>query len=291
MGEVVGLGLRNLAHCPVELNLIPETTRRWQSFNEKKPYLIATVFSLVAVVGAMGLLFQKLASVKEQELSEVTKRLTPLQEKAAQFQQAYANLKAVQGEEQQLTTWIQARSYWAHVLEEMRRALIRTEQACYQKLNRLDNGVWVEQFLTMTPRAQTTEFPGVPGMPGVPGAPGSPYSGGPSPGMTRRYGQPAPDQQAVVPVPSPTGETIPGLPGPETPISTITLICRAVNLQNVIPDANTTIIYTLESELKADPLFDPKGTQLNNQPPIATDEATGTFSFGVTVQLKEPLKL
>ena len=32
LGEVVGLGLRNLAHCPVELNLMPESTLRWQSF-------------------------------------------------------------------------------------------------------------------------------------------------------------------------------------------------------------------------------------------------------------------
>ena len=88
LGEVVGLGLRNLAHCPVELNLMPETTRRWQSFNEKKPYLIATVFSLVAVVAAMGLLFQKLADVKDQELVAVTTRLTPLRDKASQFQKA-----------------------------------------------------------------------------------------------------------------------------------------------------------------------------------------------------------
>src|SRR5215471_12429270 len=80
LGEVVGLGLRNLAHCPVELNLIPETTRRWQTFNEKKPYLIFTVFSLVAVVGAMGLLFQQLADVKRKVLEEdVNPRLAPLQ--------------------------------------------------------------------------------------------------------------------------------------------------------------------------------------------------------------------
>src|SRR6266545_6495479 len=77
-GEVVGLGLRNLAHCPVELNLIPESTRRSQSFNQKKPYLIATVFSLVLVVGAMGLLFQKLAQVKEEEREKNVKpRLEP----------------------------------------------------------------------------------------------------------------------------------------------------------------------------------------------------------------------
>src|SRR5207342_3111999 len=57
MGEVVGLGLRNLAHCPIELNLMPKSSLKWQSFNQKKPYLIASVFSLVAVVAATGLLF------------------------------------------------------------------------------------------------------------------------------------------------------------------------------------------------------------------------------------------
>src|SRR4051812_36740073 len=40
-GEVVGLGLRNLAQCPVELNLIPKSIRSKQAFNAKKPYFIA----------------------------------------------------------------------------------------------------------------------------------------------------------------------------------------------------------------------------------------------------------
>src|ERR1700704_750173 len=52
MGEVVGLGLRNLAQCPVELNLMPDSTLKWQPFNQKKPFFIATVFSLVLVIFA-----------------------------------------------------------------------------------------------------------------------------------------------------------------------------------------------------------------------------------------------
>ena len=78
LGEVVGLGLRNLAHCPVELNLMPESTLRWQSFNQKKPYFIATVFSLVAVVAAMGFLFEKLAGVKNDALQTVHAEVEPV---------------------------------------------------------------------------------------------------------------------------------------------------------------------------------------------------------------------
>src|SRR5439155_1168970 len=65
MGEVVGLGLRNLATCPVELNLMPDSTLKWQAFNQKKPYFIATVFSLVAVVAAMAFIFSQLADVRK----------------------------------------------------------------------------------------------------------------------------------------------------------------------------------------------------------------------------------
>src|SRR6267154_2061872 len=68
LGEVVGLGLRNLAHCPVELNLMPESTLNWVQLNQKKPYFIATVFSLVLVIFGVALLFSKLADIYQKEL-------------------------------------------------------------------------------------------------------------------------------------------------------------------------------------------------------------------------------
>src|SRR3984885_14940294 len=39
-GEVVGLGLRNMAQCPVELNLVPKSIRKRQEFDQRKPYFI-----------------------------------------------------------------------------------------------------------------------------------------------------------------------------------------------------------------------------------------------------------
>src|SRR5437870_6809868 len=64
LGEVVGLGLRNVAQCPVEMNLMPESTLKWQAFNQKKPYFIETVFSLVAGVLGIGFLFDQLDAFK-----------------------------------------------------------------------------------------------------------------------------------------------------------------------------------------------------------------------------------
>ena len=247
LGEVVGLGLRNLAHCPVELNLMPETTRRWQTFNEKKPYLMFSVFSLVAVVGAMGLLFQNLAGVKQGELEVVTQKLEPLRSKQAEFNTAYEGLKNARANLDQLTSWMEDRYYWANVLSELRRVFIKTEQVSQEKL-KTDTGVWIEYFLTMNARVEAKPFP----------TPGEENS-------------------------TPVAVT----PAGGSDIAWITLQCRAINLQDVLADANTTIIYTLENQLKACPLFDPAKTQLSGN--IVLDEAT--FSFKAVALLKHPLKL
>src|SRR5271165_3299849 len=87
LGEVIGLGLRNLAHCPVELNLMPESTLKWVQFNQKKPYFMATVFSLV------GLLFSKLADVNRQELDPLKLQVGQLQQREQAFKKADGDRK------------------------------------------------------------------------------------------------------------------------------------------------------------------------------------------------------
>src|SRR5216110_940054 len=96
MGEVVGLALRNLAHCPVELNLMPDSTLKWQAFNQKKPYFIATVLSLVLGVFAIGFLFDRLAGVKDDELKKVEPQVAEQQRKADQFKTAFKTLTKAQ---------------------------------------------------------------------------------------------------------------------------------------------------------------------------------------------------
>src|SRR6266446_6817439 len=74
LGEVVGLGLRNLAHCPVELNLMPKSSIKRREFNQKKPYLVASVLGLILQLFDIGLFYQKLAAEKNKALDELTNR-------------------------------------------------------------------------------------------------------------------------------------------------------------------------------------------------------------------------
>jgi type IV pilus assembly protein PilM len=271
LGEVVGLGLRNLAHCPVEMNLMPESTLRWQAFNERKPYFMVTVFSLVLVAFAVGFLFEKLAQAKETEIQDLQPKVEEAQAKSEKFKRVYSKLQVAQTEAWQVTEWMQDRYYWGDVLAQLRGALIRSEDEIKKKLSaekpNVEAGIWIEQLSSDAGLGTASA--------GNSYAPMTPYRGIP-PGMPN----------GAPPMSPPANATEPGQPAAG---AVITLVCRAVNLSSVDPSANSEIAYEVENQLRAVLIFDPKTTQLTGQ--ITPDDVTGTFTFGVTVTLLNPLKL
>ncbi|MEI9864643.1 MAG: type IV pilus assembly protein PilM [Limisphaerales bacterium] len=284
LGEVVGLGLRNLAHCPVEMNLMPESTLRWQAFNQRKPYFIATVFCLVLVAFAVGYLFEKLAQLKETQITDLEPKVTQIQSKSDAFAKAYSKMQTTRKEADQVAAWMEDRYYWGDVLQELRGALIRSEDAVKKKLSAqkpgVEAGIWIEKMTTdahLGADAGTAFNNG--GMP-------DPYAQMPGGrgrgGRENPYERPPPGSEPTVSV----AEVQPGGTGNT---NTITLVFRAVNLTGVDPSANSEIAYAVQRELQASPGFDPKGTTLTGQ--ITPDEANGTFTFSMIVALLKPLSL
>jgi type IV pilus assembly protein PilM len=150
LGEVVGLGLRNLANCPVEMNLMPDSTLRWRAFNEKKPYFLATIFLLALVAGAIGFLFQKLASAKESENDSLGPQAQTMNDSVAKMQQANNNRQDAQDKVNETTSLMEARYYWGDILLELRRALIRSEVEVRKKYAAqkpgMEVGIWIDQM-------------------------------------------------------------------------------------------------------------------------------------------------
>jgi type IV pilus assembly protein PilM len=287
MGEVVGLGLRNLAHCPVELNLMPESTLKWQAFNQKKPYFIATVFSLAAGVVAMGFLFDKLAAVKQEELGKIQPKLQEQQLKSDQFKKAYGDLKKTQQEVDKLVSYLSERYYWPDVFTELKSELTRAEETTRIKL-RADTGIWIEK-LSAPPEgefalASSGGGTGVGLAPGPEPMPVNKFN----PELDRYRGR-FPDGAAPAPPPPPADGGA-GQPKPSgDQVSTISIIFRAISRTGVQAEANKQTAYQILDEMKNSPYFDPTNTAFSTE--ISPDEPPGTFWFGITNTLKHPLKL
>jgi type IV pilus assembly protein PilM len=269
LGEVVGLGLRNLANCPVEMNLMPESTLRWQALNQKKPYLVATVFSLVLVTFAIGFLFQQLASSKQAEIDRISPEALTEQNKSDVFQRADKTLKNSQKEAGQIVDLLQDRYYWGDFLADLRSGLIRAEADIQKKMSvqkpGVQAGVWIEK---MTSSADLTSSAPT----AAPGMPPMYRQQGMAMGMPMREMPAAPGQTP--------GQT-------ESSTNTIMLVCRAVSLTSIDPSANPEIAYAVGDQIKNSPLVDPKATQVVGQ--ISPDDADGTFTFTVSVAPLHPL--
>src|SRR5947208_1097070 len=288
-GEVVGLGLRNVAQCPVEMNLMPKSSLKRQQFNQKKPYFIATVFSLVAVVLAYGWFYAKIADIKRESLARINEKVEPLKQKESELQGEHDKLKKLNRESDQLTEWMEQRFFWPDVLTELRRLLMQAEANRKQVMGGIENGVWIESFTSQTPgltaapeqeeqqqlvtssaqqamyyRLMMERYHVMP--PGMP----PPPEGGDST---------APTTPAAAKTPASTNE-----------IAVITVKCRGLNLKIFSPTANNDLAYAVEKELQESPLFDRKETKLSGEIE-SVDETAVTFSFGVTLKLKHPMKL
>jgi type IV pilus assembly protein PilM len=275
LGEVVGLGLRNLAHCPVELNLMPESTLNWVQFNQKKPYFIATVFSLVLVVFLSSVVFGKLAAINQEELDKITNDIRPLQEREVKFKNVMHQRETAKADADQFADWIQQRYYWADVLTELHRLLIQVEADEHDKLHS-DTGIWIEKFVSMEPPSEDANASGQ-----------NPYAV-PSPRMLGgRTRMPQPDAAPAVPSAA-GGKAL--SKNTATEISVVTILFRAVDLASpTLPSADADIAFATEGVLKSSPLFDKDETQLSGT--IGQVDASGTFTFELNLKLKRPMKL
>jgi type IV pilus assembly protein PilM len=237
-GEVVGLGIRNLAECPVDLNLMPKSHRSRQQFGQKQPYFIATIFSLILVVVAYGWFYHWVADSKKAAVEKLkSEQLEDLEKSEAGLRTAMEDYVKNFTRANNFAGLLDGRSAWIEVISTIRHVLIQVEEA--STTNEVQAAVWIEKF-----------------------DPFRPVSAAPAPG---------------------------GVPPPPQPINFITIQLRAMNLNQLAPDANTKFVFAMEQAFKTNAFFDAKGTQLGEKLPEVAPE-TLNFPFGLTLQLKKPIR-
>jgi hypothetical protein len=184
-------------------------------------------------------------------------------------------------------------------MSDLRNILIKVESGMKGKL-RTDTGIWIEQFITAERRPEEVA---------------SDAGAAPEPSMAearaaaqaafmRRYGLIMRGGMRVAGSEPTTGSAEPAATGTSTEtlgtarkkktetneVASVTITFRAVSLSSVSPEANKEIVYSVLSEVKSSPLFDPEYTDSDGKG-IGAEEAPGTFTFGLVVGLKHPFKL
>lgn len=290
-GEVVGLGIRNLAQCPVELNLMPASHLKQQQFNAKRLYFVGSVLCVLITLLAFGWFFGWMAGRKQVELETIKKDIKPLKENSQVLARTTTELNGAKGLARQYVDLVSARPRWAELLNGVQRILIVASTNHGIKLSTADNAggtneviaaVWIEKMeAAMGAVTAPTRKP----RGGVPGAMGE---DGMAPPMTAPP-PPPPMAMGAAPMFGAGGAQAAAAAGPKE-IGFLNVSCRALNLKRYSPSANREFVEALQTNFQAATnLFLAEGTTLTNR--IDEVELTNhTFGFSVTLQLKEAIR-
>jgi type IV pilus assembly protein PilM len=288
-GEVVGLALRNLAQCPVELNLIPKSIRNKQLFQQKRPYFIATMASLILVVFAIGLFYNHVIDVKRQTLADLTIQLKPLQHRAEELEKQEQLIKSAYNQANLMTAQMRDRFFWPEALVEMRSLLLKVEDRFTRPGH--DVGVWIEHFGTADPGLTEEEN----AEPTFTAPVGSIEWIRRHPELAKRY---FPDLYKML---SQSG-ILKNAVEPEiaskprsasTNNFTINVKFRAVQPNNATdPAANGRLAFAVADEFKKSPYFDPDGTKLSSDMEESEpfSPQASAFRFNMVLKLRNEMQ-
>ena len=123
LGELVGLSLRSVSTCPMELNLRPLTVVNAQKIAARRPYLVAAGVCLLLALAGWWLYFSRAAGIQEGVLNTVNEKVATMQGFEQRFTSINNDIKAIAATSAPLTQAVDDRQFWARVISELNNRL------------------------------------------------------------------------------------------------------------------------------------------------------------------------
>jgi Tfp pilus assembly protein PilN len=270
-GETVGVALRNVAHCPVELNLTPKGSIKKQELSRKTPYFIASVASLILGIFAIALFYGQTAAAKKTKAAALEAEINPLTQAKTQIGRLKGEIDQSKKDIDTIMKAVEERYWWVGVLNELNVVLTQVEAKTKASLG-ADVGVWIETFTPMAPGGYSIEEESA-----------EESMDNMDEEWKKRYG---PQLKALMAA-KPGAQVVNA-----NELGTIQCVIRAVNLHKHGADANYNLVFALKDAFTASPIFG-DGIVMDQQQKYDTEdkvEKSLTFAIGMNLKLKRPLR-
>ncbi len=119
LAEVVGLGLRGIADCPMELNLSPASVVQEQQMSSRKPFLVLSALCLLLTIGIWWGYLYKAIEVKGQVHDKLKARVSELQNYERSIKKVAKEIEDLEKTTLPFTEAVRERTFWAGILHEL----------------------------------------------------------------------------------------------------------------------------------------------------------------------------
>lgn len=118
LGEMVGLSLRSISECPMELNLQPASVVKAHKLAEKRPYIVLAGLCILLSLAGWWLYFQRATQVETTVAGQLDQKIAPLKQKETEFTALRKEIQDVQATAAPFTQAVDERSYWTSVIND-----------------------------------------------------------------------------------------------------------------------------------------------------------------------------
>ncbi|MBO5725088.1 MAG: type IV pilus assembly protein PilM [Lentisphaeria bacterium] len=130
--EVIGLALRQVVVCPLEISLIPSSVKKQMEFRTKQPYFYAAAATLLLCLLVTYFGFSKQLSIASEKKNIAVETLNKVKGKVSRLRSAEGAYNSVKSEYDAASAILAGRTRWPRLLNEIQ--------------NVLPNDIWLTKF-------------------------------------------------------------------------------------------------------------------------------------------------
>ncbi|MFN2476920.1 MAG: Amuc_1101 family PilM-like pilus complex protein [Chthoniobacterales bacterium] len=119
LGELVGLAVRAVATCPMELNLRPASVVERQALQRRRPFLLLAAACLLLGLLGWGAYYMRAAAVMRETTDRLTEKVAAMRQIAAQLDQVRKQAAVSDAVAKPLTEALNERGFWPEILEDL----------------------------------------------------------------------------------------------------------------------------------------------------------------------------
>ena len=121
--ELIGLAIRHLGHCPLDISLLPKAIKKQIELNTRKVYLYASAATLIVslLIWVFGLFL--MLDFEKRRVSEIKTDLDKAEMETKRIQQLKSELDGFTGQYDEVDTFLKDRGKWAKMVNEIQKKM------------------------------------------------------------------------------------------------------------------------------------------------------------------------
>ena len=127
LGELVGLALRTVTVCPMQLNLLPASVVRRQDLEKRQPFFIAAAACILLALLGWSAYYTRAAHVAQQTTQLIGEKNATMHMAEAQLDKIKKQITALDNVATPLITAVNDRNFWPQILEDLNARLPQSD--------------------------------------------------------------------------------------------------------------------------------------------------------------------